>query len=56
MAKAKRKKNAPVRDLAAKKTVKGGGTQANLPNTPITNFDDTPGLKGGDMVAKIKPH
>jgi hypothetical protein len=56
MAKAKKKKNAPARDLAAKKNVKGGGAQANLPHTPITNFGDTPGLNGGDMVAKIKPH
>jgi hypothetical protein len=53
---AKKKKNAPVRDLGAKKAVKGGGTPRSLPNTPVTNFAGTPGLKGGDMVAKIKSH
>ncbi len=37
MAKPKKKKNVPARDLDAKKNVKGGATPRNRPNTPITN-------------------
>ena len=38
MAKAKKKKKVPHRDLAAKKNVKGGAVPTNRPNTPITNI------------------
>jgi hypothetical protein len=37
MAKTKKKKNVPHRDLAAKKNVKGGVVPPKLPDTPITN-------------------
>jgi hypothetical protein len=36
MAKSEKKKNVPARDLAARKSVKGGATLPKL-NTPITN-------------------
>lgn len=42
MAKTKKKKHVPARDLAAKKNVKGGGTPRNRLNTPITNIVDLP--------------
>jgi hypothetical protein len=34
----KNKKSVPARDLAAKRNVKGGGSPANRPRTPITNL------------------
>jgi hypothetical protein len=38
MAKTKKKKKVPHRDLAAKKNVKGGTVPSKRPNTPITNI------------------
>jgi hypothetical protein len=58
MAKTKTEKNVTIRDLPAKKVVKGGATQATPqnPSPPPPKFGDTPGLNGGDMISKmIKP-